>query len=210
MAMLEHLPVWLGQLLRTVRAGHSKLVIVQLELAVNESQRIDLSSPAFATGARMPARFTADGAGVSPPLVWGKLPDGVKSLALIVEDPDAPALNPFVHAIVWNMPASEHTLSEGAITAGYEEDGRDVGRNSLLSEGWLPPDPPPGHGSHDYVFQLFALAETPQLGDNPGRDAVLHAMAGHVLAAGLLVGTYSRGDATTIVEDEAAKRRMAT
>ncbi|MET0270459.1 MAG: YbhB/YbcL family Raf kinase inhibitor-like protein, partial [Sphingomonas sp.] len=67
-------------------------------------------------------------------------------------------------------------------------------RNSYFNEGWLPPDPPTGHGRHDYVFQLFALADVGDIGRNPGRSALLDAMAGRVIAAGMLVGTYSRGE----------------
>lgn len=194
--MLEHVPGWLGAMLRNVRAGHSKLAIVQDGVASNAVPRIDLSSPAFADGARLPERFTADGAGVSPPLVWGDVPEGTTSLALLVEDPDAPTPNPLVHALVWNLPPDERRLPEGAIVGdgGGGPDGRDVGRNSYLSEGWLPPDPPTGHGSHDYVFQLFALSRTPDLASNPGRSSVAEALQGNVLAAGLLVGTYSRGE----------------
>jgi hypothetical protein len=208
--MLEHVPQWLGELLTNVRAGHSKLAIVQQDVAGGVT-RIDLSSPAFADGARLPERFTADGVGVSPPLIWGDLPPETSSLALLVEDPDAPAPNPLVHALIWNLPPGERRLAEGAIvgdgTGGA--DGRDVGRNSYLSEGWLPPDPPTGHGVHDYVFQLFALADTPDIGSNPGRSRVAEALRGRVLAAGLLVGTYSRGDEAPIV-DTAAGFRPAT
>jgi Raf kinase inhibitor-like YbhB/YbcL family protein len=193
--MLEHLPRWLGAMLRNVRAGHSQLAIVQPELSVGETV-IDLTSPAFAYGARLPVRFTNDGEGVSPPLLWGDVPAGTTSLALIVEDPDAPALHPVVHALVWNIPVDERRLAEGAIHADGvgEKDGRDVGRNSFLGEGWLPPDPPSGHGSHDYVFQLFALSETIDIGANPSRTALMRAIEGRVLGAGMLVGTYSRGE----------------
>jgi len=193
--MLEHLPGWLGGMLRNFRAGHSKLVIVQPDLGVGDTV-IDLSSPAFADGARLPVRFTADGEGVSPPLLWGEVPAGTVSLALIVEDPDAPAINPLVHALVWNLPPEERRLAEGAIVRDGSggADGRDVGRNSLFAEGWLPPDPPTGHGSHDYVFQLFALGETLDIGANPGRSGLMRALAGRVLGAGMLVGTYSRGE----------------
>lgn len=193
--MLEHLPRWIGALLHNVRAGHSKLVIAEPGLDLGTTT-IDLSSPAFANGARIPARFTADGAGVSPPLVWGDVPAGTDSLALIVEDPDAPALNPMVHALVWGLPASERALPEGAIGRDGRggPDGRDVGRNSLLAEGWMPPDPPSGHGPHDYVFQLFALEGAPAIGSNPGRSDFAHAIAGRILASGMLVGTYSRGE----------------
>ncbi len=193
--MLEHVPSWLGALLRNVRAGHSKLVIVQEDVSVPGAS-IDLSSPAFANGGRLPIRFTADGEGVSPPLVWGPLPVGTTSLALIVEDPDAPALYPLVHALVWNLPIDQQRIAEGAINAdgGGGADGSDVGRNSFMAEGWLPPDPPSGHGSHDYVFQLFALSRAPDLDESPGRSEVIRAIKGRVLGAGLLVGTYSRDE----------------
>lgn len=209
--MLEHVPHWLGELLTNVRAGHSKLAIVQPDVA-GGVPRIDLSSPAFADGARLPERFTADGAGLSPPLIWGELPAGTSSLALLVEDPDAPAPNPLVHALVWNLPPGERRLPENAIARDGSggADGRDVGRNSYLAEGWLPPDPPTGHGVHDYVFQLFALDDTPDIGTNPGRGRVAEALRGRVLAAGLLVGTYSRGEEEPIVSNTMAGFRPTT
>src|SRR5258706_9785513 len=105
--MLEHVPAWLGGLLQGVRAGHAKLVVAHPALGL-PGRTIDLSSPAFANGARLPQRFTADGEGISPPLVWGEGPAEALSLALIVEDPDAPAPNPLVHAIVWGMTPTEH------------------------------------------------------------------------------------------------------
>lgn len=197
--MLEHVPQWIGEMLKNVRAGHSRLVIAQDGIYTN-GVRLDISSPAFASGARLPIRFTADGEGVSPPLTWGPAPEGTASIALIVEDPDAPATSPLVHAIVWNLPTHENRLAEGAIIADGKggPDGSDVGRNSYLAEGWLPPDPPTGHGSHDYVFQLFALSETADIGASPGRSGFVSAIQGKVLAAGILVGTYSRGDEDVI------------
>lgn len=193
--MLEHLPRWIGALLHNVRAGHSKLVIAEPGLDLGQ-MTIDLSSPAFPNGGRIPERFTADGTGVSPPLVWSEVPPGADSLALIVEDPDAPAISPMVHALIWGLPALERALAEGAIArdGAGGADGRDVGRNSMLAEGWLPPDPPSGHGSHDYVFQLFALSGTPDVAPNPGRSDFVHAITGRIVAAGMLVGTYSRGE----------------
>ena len=190
--MLEHVPAWLGQMLTGVRAGADKLAIVQIRLA-NDVAALDLTSPAFADGARLPVRFTADGEGVSPPLTWGAPPFGTAHLALLVEDADAPTPQPLVHAVVWELGAEAGRLAEGAIAA--DGDGTDVGRNSFLREGWLPPDPPTGHGPHRYCFQLFALgvgAADP--GHSPGRAALLDAMRGHVLAAGLLTGTYDRGE----------------
>lgn len=190
--MLEHVPGWLGHALRGVRAGREKLAIVDLVRGVEAS--LDLSSPAFANGSRLPERFTADGAGVSPPLLWGKVPDGALRLALIVEDPDAPTPSPLVHAVVWGLDPESGGLAEGAIIADGDGDALgDVGRNSFR-EGWLPPDPPTGHGVHSYAFQLFALGGADDPGPTPGRSALVDAMRGNVLAAGLLTGTYSRGE----------------
>jgi len=189
--MLEHVPHWLGSALKGLRAGSDKLAIVQPELGTFES--LHLASMAFGNGDRLPERFTADGEGVSPPLFWTQVPEGTEWLALIVEDPDAPAPQPLVHAVVWGL-SVDGQLEEGAIRADGAGGDRDVGRNSFFSEGWLPPDPPTGHGTHHYAFQLFALAPGVQVGANPGRGEMVKAMAGHVLAAGLLTGTYSRGE----------------
>jgi Raf kinase inhibitor-like YbhB/YbcL family protein len=187
--MLQHVPEWLGHAMRGLRAGADKLCIAQPDLGGFSS--IQLTSIAFADGGAIPPRFTADGEGVSPPLIWDAPPDGTQSLALIVEDPDAPSPQPLVHAIVWSISPEERSLEEGAISADGEAE---TGRNSYFGSGWLPPDPPTGHGPHHYAFQLFALAEEPQLDGTPGRAALVEAMAGKVLAAGLLTGTYSRGE----------------
>ena len=195
--MLEHIPHWLGSALKGLRAGFDKLAIVQEGLG--SFAAIDLRSPAFGNGGRLPERFTADGAGVSPPLFWTGVPPEATHLALLVEDADAPTPNPLVHAIVWGLPAEDGQLAEGAIAA--DGDGGavgDVGRNSFLREGWLPPDPPTGHGEHRYAFQLFALAGGQDPGASPNRGDIVEAMRGRVLAAGVLTGTYSRGEAAGI------------
>lgn len=192
--MLEHIPAWLGHAMSGLRAGTDKLAIVHLG---DTFETLDLTSPAFAHEGRMPPRFTTDGDGVSPPLVWSEPPAGTARMVLIVEDADAPTPQPLVHAIVYGLEADAGHLAEGAIVADGEGDavGRDVGRNSYLREGWLPPDPPSGHGEHRYAFQLFAIdAGAADIGPTPGRSAVIDAIAGHVLAAGLLIGTYSRDE----------------
>ena len=201
--MLEHVPHWLGQAIAGLRAGADKLAIVQPELG--SFTAIELKSPAFTNGGRLPERFTADGDGVSPPLFWTGLPEGTHCVALLVEDPDAPAPVPLVHAVIWGLPANAGRLEEGAIVPDSRRDddaGGDVGRNSYLREGWLPPDPPTGHGPHNYAFQVFALGPPtdPKLepGPNPSRSAIVKAMAGRVLAAGLLTGVYSRGEAAPV------------
>lgn len=197
--MLEHIPQWLGHALRNVRAGHAKLISARLD-ALSPLTTFTLSSPAFASGTALPPRFTADGEGISPPLHWAGQPEATRAFALIVEDPDAPAPQPLVHAIVWGIDGATTALSEGAIArdgAGDPTSG-DTGRNSALIEGWLPPDPPTGHGAHDYVFQLFALREHAVLGPSPGRGAVEAAIVQTAIAVAVLVGTYQRGAAATV------------
>jgi Raf kinase inhibitor-like YbhB/YbcL family protein len=191
--MLEHIPHWIGGLFANVRAGHAKLAIVQQDLS-GDQLSLELSSPAFTNAGRLPVRFTADGEGLSPPLSWTGVPKGTSSLLLLVEDADTPLPSPAVHALIWNLPPDTTELAEGAMAPDGSggDDGRDAGLNSLFLEGWLPPDPLGGHGSHDYVFQLFALSTTPDVDTNPGRSEVIRAITGHVLAAGMLVGTYSR------------------
>jgi Raf kinase inhibitor-like YbhB/YbcL family protein len=189
--MFEHVPYWLGRMLRGRRAGHDKLVVRRIAAGVAE---IELSSPAFADGGRLPARFTADGAGGSPPLAWGVLPEGTVSLALIAEDPDAPLREPVSHAVVWGLPPETQHLAEDAITAAGHASGGVLGKNRRGKLGWLPPDPPNGHGNHDYVFTLFALDSAPQLAAGAELKDLVAAMTGHIIGAGTLVGTYSRGE----------------
>lgn len=196
--MLEHIPAWLGRLLQGRRAGFDKVVVAQpgMSGADEDGGRLSLSSPAFADGARLPDRFTADDAGVSPPLHWAGVPDGA-TLALLVEDPDAPASQPLVHCIVWGLDVAAGGLAEGAIVVDGEVG--DIGRNSFFRIGWLPPDPPNGHGEHSYVFQLFALSQdAPDPKDTPGRSALVEAMRGHVLGSAVLIGTYSRQEPAAV------------
>lgn len=190
--MLEHVPKVVGEALAGARAGMDKVTANTGSFAALPST-IEVTSPAFTNGAPMPARFTSDGAKVSPPLAWRGVPPGTAALVLVVEDPDAPALEPLVHAMVLDLPADDGTLSEaGLASAGAEGRGFKLGKNSFLKSEYLPPDPPTGHGVHRYVFQVFALDSALDLPDGAGRSAVHDAMAGHALAKGVLIGTYER------------------
>jgi phosphatidylethanolamine-binding protein (PEBP) family uncharacterized protein len=159
--MLEHIPHWLGAALGQVRAGSDKLALATTDLY--GAVPIILSSTAFADGGRLPDRFTADGAGVSPPLAWGKLPAGTHSLLLLVEDPDAPLPQPAVHAIVAGIDPAVASLAEGAILPdGDGGASGDTGRNSYGREGWLPPDPPPVTASTTTSFSCSRWAMRPR------------------------------------------------
>jgi Raf kinase inhibitor-like YbhB/YbcL family protein len=197
--MLEKLPDVVGHVLRGQRAGLDKIAYSQIELRGGMAA-IEVKSLAFADYAPMPAVYTADGPGLSPPLQWVGVPAAATSLVLLVEDADAPTPQPLVHAIAVDLPASDGSLREGSLPspAGVG-DGVKMGRNSYLQSSWLPPDPPPGHGVHRYAFQLFALADGPALSGTPGRDEVLGALRERALASGCLIGTYERPDGSVKV-----------
>lgn len=210
--MLENLPGALGHALRDVRAGMDELAFNNSGLRTGLAA-ISVTSLAFAHHAPIPPRYTADGEGLSPPLQWSGVPAGVDTVVLIVEDADAPTPRPLVHAIVVDLPAADGGLTEGALKSPDHE-GHDLheGRNSYLMAGWLPPDPPPGHGQHRYAFQVFALGaigvgET--LGDTPGRDALVDALRERAVASGLLIGTYERPDASIPLDDAVPMRATA-
>ena len=187
--MLERLPAVVGRALRRVRPGVDRFVcrssVVRSALPV-----IEVTSPAFGNHEPIPARYTADGEGMSPPLAWGDVPEGTRSIALLVEDADSPTPSPLVHAIAWHIDRTLHRLAEGELAPGDHRPS--LGVNSFLRHGWLPPDPPPGHGPHRYGFQVFALDDDPELGVMPGRSTLIRALRDHTLAYGLLIGTYER------------------
>ena len=125
-------------------------------------------------------------------------PSGAQELVLVVEDPDAPAPEPFVHWLVWGLPPQKGQLLEG-------EAPPRVGKNSFRNSEWLLPDPPTGHGAHDYVFQLFALDLPLALMPGAGRKELFAAMEGHVTAVAVLTATYERDvddDAGDWTDDE--------
>jgi Raf kinase inhibitor-like YbhB/YbcL family protein len=190
--MLEKIPAGVGKALRKVRAGRDKLASECGEFEA-APQSIALESAAFEDGEPMPARYTADGDKVSPPLAWQGIPEGARSLVLIVEDPDAPTPDPLMHLLAFDLPPDQGELAEGLFKSprhdGLDED---LGRNSYLQAAYLPPDPPAGHGPHLYAFQLFALNRRLDFDRPPGRAAVIEAMRGHVLAKGVLTATYER------------------
>jgi Raf kinase inhibitor-like YbhB/YbcL family protein len=201
--MLENLPDFIGHALRDQRAGLDQLAFSRLPLRGGQGA-IAVTSLAFVDHGPLPARCTADGDGVSPPLQWSGVPASAASVVLIVEDADSPSPHPLVHAIAVALPAGDGALREGALDddADAPEDSR-LGRNSVLQTGWLPPDPPPGHGRHRYAFQVFALAGEAELPEAPGRDALMEVLARDAIASGVLVGTYERHD-TSVDASEAA------
>jgi Raf kinase inhibitor-like YbhB/YbcL family protein len=151
---------------------------------------LQLTSPAFAPGGVIPREYTADGRGVSPPLRWGSVPAGTKSLVLICEDPDAPA-GLFTHWLAYNLPAGLTGLDAGVPADPALPDGTRQGKNDFGKTGYGAPAPPRGN-PHRYVFRLSALDARLDLEPGAVRDEVTTAMFNHVLAEGDLTGTYGR------------------
>jgi Raf kinase inhibitor-like YbhB/YbcL family protein len=189
--MLEKLPAAIGHALHAQRAGLENIVFNLLELGAGTGS-MTVSSPAFRDQENIPAIYTADGTGISPPLAWGSIPNGATGLALIVEDADAPTPQPLVHLIVVDLLPKDGVLPEGAIRHGSNDVNARTGKNSYLQAAWLAPDPPTGHGMHRYAFQVFALDSTPVFSGAPGRDEVLAALRKTAIASGCLIGTYER------------------
>jgi hypothetical protein len=114
-------------------------------------------------------------------------------VVLIVEDADSPTPIPLLHLIAWGLPAGPAAIPEGALPSkGRPGRVETVGKNSFGKREYLPPDPPPGHGHHRYVFQVFAVDRRLDLRHDTDKHAILRALHGHVLARGRLVGLYGR------------------
>jgi Raf kinase inhibitor-like YbhB/YbcL family protein len=179
-----------------MRAQSRAGVGVPLSLSRKQTQgrsqgRLVVASSAFEHDGALDARFSEYADGVSPPLRWDPVP-AAKSYALIVEDPDATPIKPYVHWLIWNLPPTMTSLPEGLqeqlrLT---DPDGVLQGRTSRGSVGYYGPRPPPGDPPHRYHFQVLALDTMLDIAPGSDRDRLLDAMRGHVIAKGELIGTY--------------------
>jgi Raf kinase inhibitor-like YbhB/YbcL family protein len=150
-----------------------------------------LSSPNLRDGASIPERFTCDGDDVSPPLVIEDIPDNARSLAIVVDDPDAPS-GTFVHWLLWNLPADKREVPEGI---PRDREVRQLanarqGTNDFRKIGYGGPCPP--RGEHHYRFHLYAVDDELDLNAGANRKELEQALEGHVVAEAELVGTYRR------------------
>lgn len=156
-----------------------------------------IQSSAFDDGQPVPKRHTGDGLDISPPIEWSSLPEGTAELALICDDPDAPTAEPWVHWVIYKIPASLPGLPEKVepVLSPKTVAGAVQGVNSWSSGrtvGYRGPAPPPGHGTHHYHFTLYALDAPLKARPSLTKAGLLAAMAGHILAEAELVGTYER------------------
>ena len=154
---------------------------------------LEITSPAFSKNEEIPSKYTCDGKDISPALEWSGLPEGTKSIALIVDDPDAPdpaaPKMTWVHWLLYNIPPSATGLPEAVKVQNFPE-GTKEGLNDWKRTGYGGPCPPIGR--HRYFHKLYALnAVLPDLG-KPTKKELEKAMEGHILAKAELVGTYQR------------------
>jgi Raf kinase inhibitor-like YbhB/YbcL family protein len=151
---------------------------------VRKMERLTVTSAAFSEGTAIATKYTCDGDDVNPPLAIGVTPAGARSLALIMDDPDAP-VGTWVHWVAWNIPAQTREIPENGMPAGAQQ-----GLNSWKRNDYGGPCPP--SGTHRYFFKLYALDTALTLAPSATKKDLEHAMEGHVLAAGQLMGTYKR------------------
>ena len=151
---------------------------------------MQLTSPAFKQGGRIPAKYTGEGENVSPALSWSGAPAGTQSFVVFCHDPDAPLITPrgtygFVHWVLYNIPASVTSLDERtrAFTAG---------KNDFGKTGYGGPMPPNGHGAHHYYFWILALDNAPELEGGFSLWELLQEIEPHVIGMNRLVGMYAR------------------
>jgi Raf kinase inhibitor-like YbhB/YbcL family protein len=147
--------------------------------------KLELTSTAFQNGQPIPVQFTCDGANQSPPLAWGEPPEGSKSFALTIDDPDAPS-GTFRHWAAFDIPANTRSIAAG------QQIGTQ-GTNDKGGQGYTGPCPPKGNPPHHYHFRLFAL-DVDRLGLGPNAKVleVENEATKHAIAQGELIGTYQR------------------
>jgi len=151
-------------------------------------------STAFASGEPIPRRHTGDGEDLSPQLSWSGVPATARELALIVDDPDAPTPEPWVHWVIYNVAATTVEFAEGVPPVARPTFPALAvqGKNSWNAIGYRGPAPPKGHGVHRYFFKLYALDKRLELAAGLDKPSLLKALKGHIVAEGELKGTYQR------------------
>jgi Raf kinase inhibitor-like YbhB/YbcL family protein len=145
------------------------------------TKTLNVSSPAFTNNSSIPSKYTCDGKSINPELNIGNIPAEAKTLAIIVDDPDAPK-GTFVHWVMWNIPVKEKILENSA--PGF------VGKNEKNENKYTGPCPP--SGTHHYHFKIYALDTTLDLQGYSHKQDLLKAMEGHIIASGELIGTYKK------------------
>lgn len=174
-----------------VPSGSGEPITIERITPYGAGARVELRSSVFPPNGTIPLRYSAYGDNLSPPLQWTAVP-GAKAWALILEDPDAPRAEPFLHWMIWNIPGDVTSLPENLSKAQRldQPQGAIQARNDSNSIGYFGPRPPAGDRPHRYHFQLFALGEPLQFGPDARLQEVVNALKGDVIAQGELIGLY--------------------
>lgn len=170
---------------------HSGETITIFKVEPISNAGVTVTCPSQLADGRLDDRHSAYHDNISPPLMWTQVPDA-RAWAVIVEDPDAPQDEPFVHWMIWNIPGQAHGLPEGLpnTPALVTPQGAMQGRNGMHGHGYFGPRPPAGHGLHHYFFQVFALDDLIDMGPETTLPELLNALKARTLASGELVATY--------------------
>lgn len=170
--------------------GSLLVLIVIFGPSAQAAGKLELTSPSFKEGEVIPSEFTCEGSNRSPALYWSEPPQGTQSFALIMEDPDVSSKT-WVHWVLYDLPVTVRNLPEGIPGLMQLANGELQGINSTRKTGYYGPCPP--SGTHRYFFRVYALDTVLNL-DPPaaGKEEVMAAMKGHILARGRLMGRYSR------------------
>ena len=158
--------------------------------AQNTPAALKVASSSFTAGKSLPIEFTCEGGDYSPALSWSGVPAGAKTISLICEDPDAPG-GTWTHWVLFNLPAATTSLAEKTPTSATLPGGARQGTNDFHRIGYSGPCPPPGK-THHYIFKVYALDFELDLKSGANRQELLHAISGHVIAQGQIIGTYER------------------
>ena len=195
--------------MRTVRSTWLIVAVIAVGLSEVSAQSapatLTVSSAVFKNGEAIPADYTADGRNVSPPLAWSGAPAGTREFALILDDPDAPMPQPFVHWVIYKLPGNATGLPEavpmGGTVKGTAVAGAMQGTTGFamfakpgglpLDPGYRGPAPPPGK-PHRYTFKVYALSAPVDARDAMTKDDLLKAMEGKIVAQGEIIGLYER------------------
>lgn len=169
-----------------------RLLILTISLALFSisSFALNLTSSVFENGGYIPDRYTCDGKNYSPPLSWNEAPGKVKSFALIVDDPDAPA-GTWVHWLLYNLPAESEGLEENISNKKLNSLKIKQGKNDFGQLSYGGPCPPPGP-AHKYLFKLYALNKKITIKEGATKSEIIDQIQGHIISEAKLVGFYQR------------------
>jgi hypothetical protein len=164
----------------------------QNQATINTTTPMTIASSAFLDSQTVPKQYTCDGAGINPPLQFSNIPSEAQSLALLVEDPDAPT-GIWIHWLMWNISASTTEISENSVPQGAIQGQASSGQNVYGAP--CPPSPTPGSGQagiHHYIFTVYALDSKLQLPSYSTAQNFQSAIQGHVISQAQLTGLYGR------------------